>query len=151
MVFLPYQKIFHVYVLMPERRNNEAGDFRALNANVLRTSYRGTISSLHNKSARDPLQYLQGAPVENPGWPGLVELCCSGKGAGLGFSSQQTVLPSCCLAGSAWPGLVKNVSSLFISFSYPLYLTLRHIEGVCHLSSGSGLIDQLLVTGEALI
>ena len=125
-------------------------------------------------------------------WPGLVELCCSGTGAGLGFSSQQTVLPSSCLAGSAWPGLVKNVSSLFISFFYPLYLTLRHIEGVCHLSSGSGLqpldnqhfglrvnlrhvvrgqvavdvkvcctgvlfihtqelIDQLLVTGEALI
>ena len=72
-------------------------------------------------------------------WPGLVELCCSGKRAGLGFSSQQTVLPSGCLAGSAWPGLVKNISSLFISFSYPLYLTLRHIEGVCHLSSGSGL------------
>ena len=106
--------------------------------------------------------------------------------------SQQTVLPSGCLAGSAWPELVKNISSLFISFSYPLYLTLRHIEGVCHLSSGSGLqpldnqhfglrvnlrhvvrgqvavdvkvwwtgvlfihtqelIDQLLVTGEALI
>ena len=42
-------------------------------------------------------------------------------------------------AGSAWPGLVKNVSSLFIYFSYPLYLTLRHIEGVCHLSSRSGL------------
>ena len=72
-------------------------------------------------------------------WPGLVELCCSGKGAGLGFLSQQTVLPSACLAGSAWPGLVKNVSSLFISFSYPLYLTLRHIEGVGHLRSGSGL------------
>ena len=49
------------------------------------------------------------------------------------------VLLSGCLAGSAWPGLVKNVSSLFISLSYPLYLTLRHIEGVCHLSSGSGL------------
>ena len=59
--------------------------------------------------------------------------------AGLGFSSQQMVFLSGCLAGSAWPGLVKNVSSLFISFSYPLYLTLRHIEGVCHLSSGSGL------------
>ena len=72
-------------------------------------------------------------------WPGLVELCCSGNGAGLGFSSQQTVLPSGCLAGSAWTGLVKNISSLFISFYYPLYLTLRHIEGVCHLSSGSGL------------
>ena len=50
-------------------------------------------------------------------WPGLVELCCSRKGAGLGFSSQQTVLPCGCLVGSAWPGLVKNVSSLFISFS----------------------------------
>ena len=73
-------------------------------------------------------------------WPGLVELCCSGKGAGLGFSSQQTVLLSGCFAGSAWPGLVKKrppVSSYL--FSYPLYLTLRHIEGVCHLSSGSGL------------
>ena len=32
-----------------------------------------------------------------------------------------------------------SVSSLFISFSYPLYLTLRHIEGVCHLRSRSGL------------
>ena len=64
---------------------------------------------------------------------------CSGKVAGLGFSSQQTVLPSSCLTGSARPGLVKNISSLFKSFSYSLYLTLRHIEGVSHLSSGSGL------------
>ena len=71
--------------------------------------------------------------------PGLVELCCSGKGACLGLSTQQTVLPTSCLAGSAGPGLVKNISSLFKSFSYSLYLTLRHIEGVSHLSSGSGL------------
>lgn len=72
-------------------------------------------------------------------WPGLVELCCSGKWAGFGFSSQQTALSSSCLAGSAWPGLVKNVSSVFQCFFYPLYLRLRHIEGVCHISSGSGL------------
>lgn len=74
-------------------------------------------------------------------WPGLVELCCSGKWAGLGFSSS-------CLAGSAWPGLVKNVSSVFRCFFYPLYLTLRHIEGVCHISSGSGLqpLDNHLIT-----
>ena len=68
-----------------------------------------------------------------------MEVCCSGKGAGLGFSNQQTVLPCSCLAGSAGPGLVKNISSVFKSFSYFLYLTLRHIEGVCHLSSESGL------------
>lgn len=68
-----------------------------------------------------------------------VSWSCSGKWAGLGFSSQQTVLSSSCLAGSAWPGLVQNVSSLFKSFFYPLNLTLRHIEGVCHISSGSGL------------
>ena len=68
-----------------------------------------------------------------------MELCCSEKGAGLGFSSQQTVLPSSCLAGSAGPRLVKNISSLFKSFSHSLYLALRHIEGVSHLSSGSGL------------
>lgn len=43
------------------------------------------------------------------------------------------------LEGSAWPGLVQNVSSLFKSFFYPLNLTLRHIKGVCHISSGSGL------------
>ena len=92
------------------------------------------------------------------------------------------------------PDLGLSKTSLVFSylFSYPLYLTLRHIEGVCHLSSGSGLqpldnqhfglrvnlrhvvrgqvavdvkvwctgvlfihtqelIDQLLVTGEALI
>lgn len=72
-------------------------------------------------------------------WPGLVELCCSGKCAGLGFSSQQTVLSNSCLAAPAWPRLVKNVSSVFRCFFYPLYLTLRHIEGVCHISSGSGL------------
>ena len=33
----------------------------------------------------------------------------------------------------------KNISSLFKSFSYSLCLTLRHIEGVSHLTSGSGL------------
>ena len=33
----------------------------------------------------------------------------------------------------------KNISSLFKSFSYSLYLTLKHIEGVSRLSSGSGL------------
>ncbi|CAB1450011.1 unnamed protein product [Pleuronectes platessa] len=44
---------------------------------------------------------LQGLEVTS-----LVELCCSGKGSGLGFSSQPTVLPSSCLAGSAGPGLV---------------------------------------------
>lgn len=32
----------------------------------------------------------------------------------------------------------KHLQSLQIFF-YPLYLTLRHIEGVCHISSGSGL------------
>ena len=82
---------------------------------------------------------LQTILVDTGTWlrPDLVELCCSWKGAGLGFSNQQTVLPSSCLAGSAGPGLVKNISSLFKSFSYSLYLTLRHIEGVNHLSSGS--------------
>ena len=114
------------------------------------------------------------------------------KGLALDFRTNKRSSWAVVLRGSAWPGLVKNVSSLFISFSYPLYLTLRHIEGVCHLSSGSGLqpldnqhfglrvnlrhvvrgqvavdvkvwctgvlfihtqelIDQLLVTGEALI
>lgn len=53
-------------------------------------------------------------------WPSLVKLCCSGK-------------------GTAGPGLVKNISSLFKSCCYSLYLTLGHIESVSHLSSRSGL------------
>lgn len=72
-------------------------------------------------------------------WRGPVELWCSRKGAGLGFWSQQTFLQSSCLAGSAGPGLVKNISTLFKSFNYPLYLMLGHIEHVSHLSTGSGL------------
>ena len=65
-----------------------------------------------------------------------MELCCSGKGAGLGFSSQQTVLPSGCLEGLPDLGLSKTspVSSYLF-----LILCTVHIEGICHLSSGSGL------------
>ena len=114
------------------------------------------------------------------------------KGLALDFRAYKRSSRAVVLRGLPNLGLSKNVSSLFISFSYPLYLTLRHIEGVCHLSSGSGLqpldnqhfglrvnlrhvvrgqvavdvkvwctgvlfihtqelIDQLLVTGEALI
>ena len=61
------------------------------------------------------------------------------KGLALDFRANKQSSRAVVLWGLPDLGLLKNVSSLFISFSYPLYLMLRHIEGVCHLSSGSGL------------
>ena len=58
------------------------------------------------------------------------------KGLALDFQANKRSSRAVVLRGLPDLGFSKTSP---VSFSYPLYLTLKHIEGVCHLSSGTGL------------
>lgn len=61
------------------------------------------------------------------------------NGLALDFRANKRSSRAVVLRGLPDLGLSKTSPVSSNLFFYPLYLTLRHIEGVCHISSGSGL------------